>query len=150
MSKVKSIEVKMLPTSVIETKLGIQEGGPIHSFFTNACAKAMDKYVPASQDENLAKSVIVKTDEIRYPGPYAHYMYEGRVMGPNIPVFDSKGNIVRWWSKAPKYYTGADIVYSIEVHPLATSHWDKKMWTAEREKIEKDVLEEIRRRGGNK
>lgn len=148
MSKVKSIKVKMQPTSVIETKLGIQKDGPIHKFFTNSCAKAMDKYVPASQDENLAKSVKVSTDEIIYPGPYAHYLWEGRVMGPNIPVFDKNGNIVRWWSKAPKYYTGKDIVFSTEVHPLATSHWDKKMWTAEREKIEKDVLAEIRKRGG--
>lgn len=143
--KVTSIKLDLEPVYTIETKLGIKEGGPLHKYFTNTCEKHMNKYVPATPDENLASSAIVLTDMIYYPGPYAHYMYEGRVMGPNIPIKDKNGNIVRWFSRKPKYYTGADIEYKTGTHPLATSHWAEKMWTAEREDIEKELEDYVRK-----
>ena len=142
MAKITSMKLKLNPVSVIETRLKIQKGGPIHAEFTALCEKAMDKYVPA-KSLNLARSVTHTVDEIIYPGPYAHYIYEGKVMGPNIPIKDKNGNIVGWWSKAPKYYTGADIIYNTSVHPLATHHWDKVMWTAEKEDIEKELQKKL-------
>ena len=141
------VEVNIDPVYVIEGKLGIEPDGPAQQFFTNTCAEHMDKYVPASPKENLASSVQVSFDEIRYPGPYAHYMYEGRVMGPNIPVFDANGNIVRWWSKGPKYYTGEDIHYSTSTHALATSHWAEAMWSAERSDIYEEIADFFKQRG---
>ena len=147
MAKITSMKLNMKPTSIIETQLGIQKGGPAHAYFTELCMKAMDKYVPVSDASgtHLADSVRNTVDEIIYPGPYAHYMYVGKVMGPNIPVFDKNGNIVRWWSKAPKYYTEADIVYNDSAHQLATKEWDKVMWTAEKEDIEKQVQDYVNR-----
>ena len=134
-----SVKINLKPVSVIKSDLGIQEGGPVHNYFTGLCEKAMDKYVPMGSTGNLSATVTHTTDEIIYSVPYAHYMYEGRVMGPNIPVFDKNGNIVRWWSKGPKYYTGKDIEYNTDRHPLATSHWAEKMWSAEKEDIEKEL-----------
>jgi hypothetical protein len=139
-----SVKINLSPVSVIESKLGIQSGGPAHKHFTNECARHMDKYVPATSELNLASSVRTTTDKIIYPGPYAHYMYEGKVMGPNIPIIEN-GIIVGYWSKAPKYYTGEDIQYNTSTHSLATSHWDKKMWSAEKDEIEDDLANYIKR-----
>lgn len=141
-----NVKLNIQPVSVIETKLGIQEGGPTHNHFTDLCMKEMDPFVPMGDTGFLASTVYHTVNEIHYDMPYAHYIYEGRVMGPNIPIIEN-GLIVGWWSKAPKYYTGKDIVYSTSKHPLATSHWDLKMWTAKKDFIEKKVAEYVMRGG---
>lgn len=140
------VEVKIDPVYVIETKLGIQPNGPAHYFFTETCATHMDKYVPASDRLRLASSERHTVDEIHYKTPYAHYMYEGKVMGPNIPIKEN-GIIVGYWSKGPKYYTGEDIEYSTEKHSEATSHWAEKMWTAEKDDVIKEVADYVKERG---
>ncbi len=147
MAKVTSMKLNLKPISVIETRIGIQKGGPAHAHFTELCMKAMDKYVPMSNQSkpHLADSVTNTVDEIIYPGPYAHYIYEGRVMGPNIPIKDKNGRITGWWSKAPKYYTGEEISYNTNAHPLATHHWDKAMWSAEKKDIEKELQDFVNR-----
>lgn len=142
-----SIKINLRPISEIKSDLGIENYGPVHAYFTELCEKEMDPFVPMGDTEFLASTVWHTVDEIHYDMPYAHYMYEGRVMGPNIPVFDDEGNIVKWWSKAPKYYTGEDIVYNKDKHPLATSHWDQVMWTAKKDEIEKKVAEYVMRGG---
>ena len=64
---------------------------------------------------------------VHFLSEYAHYMYEGVVYGPNIPVFEN-GVIVAWWSPpSGKSPTGKSINYSTEFHQLATHHWDKAM-----------------------
>lgn len=141
-----TVQVNLNSVTEIETQLGIEDKGPIHDFFTSECAKQMDPFVPM-RDGYLKDSEIHTVGEIRYTQPYSHYIYEGRVMGPNIPVFDANGNIVRWWSKAPKYYTGKNLVIKTDKHPLATTHWDQAMWTAKREDIEESLVNEIKKRG---
>lgn len=147
-----SVEVNIYPPKVIETKLGIQSMGPAHAYFTEKCAEYMDKYVPY-REGGLSRDNMYKTvDEIHYSSPYAHYMYEGKVMGPNIPIKDENGNIVRWFSRKPKYYTGADIDYSQSQaqpgHEYAGPHWDERMWSAEKDDVLKDVAEYIKLYGG--
>ena len=142
-----NVEVKMMPTSVIEAKLGIQPMGPAHAYFTEKCAEHMDKYVPYREGD-LAYNTMYKTvDEIHYTAPYAHYMYEGKVMGPNIPI-KQNGVIIKWFSRKPKYYTGADIDYSQSQaqpgHEYAGPHWDKRMWSAEKDEVVKEIAEYIK------
>lgn len=63
--------------------------------------------------------------EIEYNTPYAHYMYEGIVYGPNIPIKDSQGNITGWYSLPSKHPTGEKLKY----HPEGTErgdHWFEK------------------------
>lgn len=146
----KNIELtlKLEPLSVIHANVGSAEKGPIQSFFTQTCYNHMEKYTPFDTGNLAIDSVTLSADSITYNTPYAHYMYEGQVMGPNIPIKDVNGNITGWWSKAPKYYTGAPIKYDQSKHHLATSHWDSAMWTAEKDDVIKDVEKEIKRLGG--
>ena len=122
--------MKMKPTSVIEVRLGIEPNGRVQKFLTQTCYNHMDKYVPIDTGD-LRSNVVLTADQIRYASPYAHYMYEGKVMGPNIPI-TKKGvaDPVGWYSPKgqAKSYTGASINY----HTAGTGHhWDERMKSAE-------------------
>ena len=126
------------PISKIRAKLGLAPTGPVQKFFTQTCYNHMDKYVPRDTGD-LASNVELTADSITYKSPYAHYMYEGRVMGPNIPIM-KKGisEPVGWYSPKgkPKHYTGDKTKY----HTAGTGpHWDKRMKSAEMRQIVKEV-----------
>lgn len=122
--------IQMKPTSQIKARLGIQNGGPIHAFFTATCAKAMDKYVPFDEG-TLAETVIfegqptknVTVDTITYETNYAKTVYYG----------------VR---------NGKTLNYHTDKHELAGPYWDKRMWSAQKDSIVKQVQKEVERRGG--
>jgi hypothetical protein len=123
--------VNIKPTSVIKTRLGIQKGGRVHSFLTDTCAKAMDKYVPFDTG-TLAETVVLKNgdinrtnvtvDTITYSQEYAKIVYYG----------------IR---------NGKQIVFHTDKHSLATAYWDKVMWTAKGQDIIKQVQDYINRGG---
>lgn len=139
-------DVNIDPVYVIEGKLGIEPDGPAEAFFTLSCSKHMTKYEPY-RDGGLHNSKRLAIGEIHYTAPYSHYLYEGKVMGPNIPIKDSKGRVIKWFSRAPKYYTGADLKISKEMNPLATSHWAEKMWSSDKADIYHELGEYFKRRG---
>lgn len=126
------------PISEIKAKLGLEPTGPVQKFFTQTCYNHMDKYVPRDTGD-LASNVELTADSITYKSPYAHYMYEGRVMGPNIPItMKGVSEPIGWFSPKgkPKYYTGKKITY----HTAGTGpHWDKRMKSAEMKQIVKEV-----------
>ena len=146
------IKVKVYPPKIIEMNLGIEPNGPAHAFFTQQCAEHMDKYIPYREGYLSRRNRTVSTDTIGYHTAYANYMYEGKVMGPNIPIFDESGNIVGWWSKSPKYVTDRDIDYSESRkhagHEYAGPKWDERMLSAESEELEKEVADYIKKFGG--
>ncbi len=61
--------------------------------------------------------------EIEYNTPYAHYQYEGKVYGPNIPIRDAEGNITGWYSPPKKQPTGRKMEYHT---PGTGDHWFEK------------------------
>ena len=79
-------------------------------------AKDTDPYVPA-RTRSLANRVIVSEDTIIYPGPYARFLYYGKLMiDPKTgSPFATKG--------ATKEVTGTDRNISQAVHGKAQSHW---------------------------
>ena len=85
-------------------------------------AKFMRKYVPEDSG-TLADSYITRPWEIHYLQTYAHYMFNGKVYGPNLPITKG-GAVLGWYSikNATKYPTGKPLQYT---KPLATAHWDR-------------------------
>ena len=131
------------PTSIIKVRLGIEPNGPVQSFLTQTCYNHMDKYVPIDEG-NLRSNVSLTSDTITYKSPYAHYMYEGLVMGPNVPL-TRKGveEPIGWFSPIkPKYYTGKIIKYK---KAGTGDHWDKRMKSAEITQVMREVQEFIDR-----
>ena len=73
------------------------------------------KYVPrqtgslSQRAEHMSERTTVKGNKIIYPGPYARYLYFGKVMeGP---------------LNGPKHATDKDLVFSDKPHAKATAHW---------------------------
>lgn len=136
--------MKMKPADVIAVRLGIDPNGRAQRFLTQTCYNHMDKYVPIDTGD-LRSNVVLTADEIRYVSPYAHYMYEGKVMGPNIPI--TKKGVAEptgWFSPKgkAKSYTGANIIY----HTAGTGHhWADRMKSAEMQEVVKEVQAFIKR-----
>lgn len=88
---------------------------------------------------HMVDNVEITPEYFKYPGPYAHYMYEGLVYGPNIPLFNAEGVIVGWRSPKgkKKHPTGSTFNYTNA--PEATDHWDKAALTEHRGEIEKEI-----------
>ena len=63
-----------------------------------------DKFVPALTG-SLAQRTHIEESTIVYPGPYARFLYYGKVMNEH------------------KVVTGRDLIMGKSMHPLATSHW---------------------------
>ena len=79
-------------------------------------AKDTEKYVPA-RTKSLANDTKVFDDTIVDPGPYAHYLYHGklRVDPATGSPFAPTG--------ATKILTDRNLVFSKAVHAGATDHW---------------------------
>lgn len=97
-----------------------------------------DYYGEESRPDHMVDMVEVTPEHIKYPGPYAHYMYEGEIYGPNIPLFDAEGNVIGWRSPKgkKKHPTGRYFDYT---SPTATMHWDEAALTDHRDEIEKEI-----------
>lgn len=85
-----------------------------------------EPYVPFRQGA-LRSSVRfpqgIDDGEIEYNTPYAHYLYQGEVYGPNIPIKDAQGNITGWISPPSKSPTGRRLQYNT---PGTSDHWFEK------------------------
>lgn len=90
--------------------------------------KDTEPFVPA-----LTKSLVNRTQAIDgtviYPGPYARYLYYGKVMvdehghGP-AHFIDKHGNEVIQFPKGARLHaTDRNLVFTTSVHPNAQAHW---------------------------
>ena len=78
--------------------------------------KDTDKYVPALTG-NFTQRVHLEESTIVYPGPFARFLYYGKVM-----VYAPTGST--WAPRGEhKVVTGRDLVMGKSMHPLASSHW---------------------------
>lgn len=118
----------------------------LHNLLIQYC----DPYVPMREGV-LSQNVIATKDYAHYQSPYAHYMHEGVVYGPSIPIIEN-GVIVGWWSPPNKYPTGDSITYSPEKHPLATHHWEQAMMKDKGKAFTQDIKSILvdNLNGGNK
>ena len=129
----------------IQTKLqDLVQDETVRLQIHNLLAQMCDPYVPM-ESGNLAQTIEITPDYVRYTSPYAHYQYVGEIYGPSYPIIEN-GIIVGWRSPPKKSPTGRDITYSTEVHPLATSHWDKVMMSDKGEEFSAKVTEILERR----
>ena len=117
--------VSIKPTSVIKAKLGLEPNGRVQKFFTETCAKHMDKYVPF--DEGILADYYLLPNAVVYNQLYARYQYKGIREDGTHKINEANRNR--------------------SFHPLATSYWDKKMVSAEIQDVVKEVQDYI---GGKK
>lgn len=92
-------------------------------------AKDTSPYVPA-KNLMLDRTTRVEGNTIIYPGPYARYLYYGKVMvdaetGRGPAHFKDKfGNeLIRYRKGATLKATEKNLVFNTKVHSQARSHW---------------------------
>ena len=108
--------MKLNPISTIKANLGIEPNGRVQKFFTDTCAKHMDKYIP--KDTGMLRTNINKTsDSITYESLYAHAQYVGYTKG-----------------EVQNYTT-----------PGTGPYWDKRMWSAEKDTVIEEVQKYVNR-----
>lgn len=89
--------------------------------------KDTDKFVPALTG-SLTQRTHIEESTIVYPGPYARFLYYGKVM-----IYEPTGST--WAPKGEhKVVTDRDLVMNKSMHPLATSHWFEVSKAANMEK----------------
>lgn len=110
--------MSLIPISQIKANLGIEPHGKVQKFFTNTCARHMDKYIPKDTGM-LRNNIDIQADGITYQSPYAHYQYKGEREDGSHKV---------------KNYTT----------PGTGSYWDRRMVSAEIETVVKEVQDYVR------
>lgn len=114
-------------TSGIDPKLLKGPTNKASLWLANEVLKDTRPFVPALT-ESLSNRAHVDGDLVVYPGPYARYLYYGKVMeGP---------------LHGPKTATDRDLVFTKTVHPQAQAFWfeaskaqNLKKWESGAEKI---------------
>lgn len=102
-----SFDVKTIGLEAIDHKIA-ELANKQETWLANEVLKDTDPYVPALTG-SLSMRSHVDGNMVVYPGPYARYLYYGKVMaGPKY---------------GPKYATDKDLVYTKSMHPNAQSHW---------------------------
>ena len=93
--------------------------------------KDTDKYLPARTGSLMQRTHIEGSNQIVYPGPYARFLYYGKVMiyEPTGSTFAPKGE--------HKIVTDRDLVMHQTMHRLATSHWFEVSKAQNQEKWER-------------
>lgn len=102
-----SFSVRTNGLNEIDTKIA-QFSQKAEAWLANEILKDTDPYVPALTG-SLSQRSHIEGNTVVYPGPYARYLYYGKVMeGP---------------PQGPKHATDRDLVYTKTMHPNAQSHW---------------------------
>lgn len=107
------------PTSTIKANLGLNKNGRLSTSFANTCAIHMDKYVPYR--EGYLSQYYIVDNKIVYDQEYAQYQYYG------VSKYGKKFN------------------YTKDKHQLANNYWDKRMWSAEKDAVARELQKEAER-----
>ncbi len=135
------VKLELKPTSTIIANLGIQEKGPVHKFFTNACYKYMCSFVPGGINSHINQNVFLQADSITYLSSDAHYQYIGKkYVDPKYKKGAFFSPDYGYWSRPgiTKIPTNIDLEYHT---PGTGAYWDKRMWTSKGNQVLKETQE---------
>lgn len=91
----------------------LKDTSPFVPFMTGS----LDQRTKAEHEHMSDKAEVIDGNIIHYPGPYAKYLYYGKLMvDPNTGSSWAK-------AKATKVLTDKNLVFNTAYHALAQSHW---------------------------
>ena len=144
------MRIKVDIISTVDIKLAglAMVDDPLKEYANMQLARYCEPYVPMNSGM-LFSSAQITPEAVTYPGPYAHYQWEGVVYGPNYPITEN-GILVGFFSKpdTPKVKTDRLLNYSKDLHPLATSKWDKAAMAVRKKDLAEDIRQYIVDRAG--
>lgn len=106
-------------------------------FAAETWAKYFKKYTPM-ESGTLGSTYNTEPGKVTYTSVYAHFQWEGRVM------VDDRGST---WAKpgTAKHYVNANLVYSKEKNPGATSHWEVPTQENYKSQVAQEIEDYIKR-----
>lgn len=137
--------------------LGLEEAGPVQTFFTNEVWRLSDDYVPFSKGI-LKDNVAMQPDKIIYTSIYAQYQWYGNLMvDPDylvgaFPYVDSKYGIQTGFFSRP----GVPKILDPDGRKLNNfdglrgPYWTDRMWADRHEEIENAVQNKIKEISGKR
>ena len=100
------------------------------------------QYVPYAEGM-LYNSIKINADKngatITHTVPYAHYMYEGVVYGPSVPIMQGGVPTGYFTPVDIKHNTGRALTYSKLYSGKATRHWDEAAMATQLPLLEESV-----------
>lgn len=115
-------------------------------FAANEWWKLITPYTPMKMG-TMSEQVEIRGEEgageIEYTSPYAHYLYEGKLMVDAV----TGSSYARAGTK--KVYADKDLNISKEEHPLASKEWDKAAEHTQKPKL-RDAMQRYVDSGGLK
>lgn len=145
-----SFKMRVEGIDTLKHALNASEAPAAHAVAVQA-AKDTEPYVPMLTG-SLSNRTQVDGNRVIYPGPYARYLYMGKVMvdsrtgkGP-MRIVDKSGNeFIRFRKGATLVATSRDLKISTAVHPKAQAKWFEASKAQNIEKWEKVAAKEIQR-----
>ena len=138
-------KVQMKPISTIKARLGIQNGGKAHAYFTETCFRYMSSFVPGGPSSHLNQVVNLRVNAIIYNSPDAHYQWVGKkYVDPKYKIGAFYSPDYGYWSRPgiTKIATSQNLKYHT---PGTGAHWDKLMWSSKKKEVVKEVQEYVNR-----
>lgn len=138
--------VKLANIETIKARLGINPNGAVQRKLQESCYRHMDKYVPYREGHLRRDVDLSDPTKIVYNSPYARYMYYGKKMVMSNGKSAFYNEKYGFWSKKgeKKTLTNEDLIY----HTAGTgAYWDRRMMSAEKEEIIKELQDFINRGG---
>lgn len=136
------IEIYMDQVSMILSKRGLEPGGRVQKKFTIDVRKYCEPYVPMDKKVLINNVTYDKNYEsFTYQSPYAHFLYEGRLM------VDPKTGSSYARKGTQKIYKTPTQELEYKGGPMRGKHWDKRMWADNGEKIINSIQKYVDRGG---
>lgn len=127
--------------------LGLEKGGRVQQAIDSEILRVCDPYIPKDEG-NLIESGIENTKigsgEIAWPGPYAHYLYEGIVYVD--PVTKCAGFLTDegWKSRKGVTKVPSERKLQYQGESIRGDHWfDRAMQDGGLEQVEKAAQEAV-------
>lgn len=158
MNIVSRITVNMKPVSQVMKKLGVDKRGDVQRNFTQMAANRIEKYLPY-RTGMFAKAMFmnITPTTITHPGPYARFLYYGKLMVDPVTgaagYFNKKKD--QWQSRTkaphvPKVESNRPITYSTHKNAQAGPFWDKRMMASEGDALQQEIQNYVNERSGKK
>lgn len=129
---------------------GLGPAGYAQQELTHIILRRIGRYMPRRSGGlyDLTKAQTrIRDGLIITRAPQARYLFEGEIMGPNIPIFEN--GVLKGFFSPPgkkKHLTGRRIRYSRTGADRAGPHWDEALVNAEGDEIVREYQDYINRR----
>ena len=132
-------ELLMKPFQVFEKEKGLQDNGPVQSYFTEQIYKYSEPYTPRLNGI-FGANVDINPDNIYYKSPFASYLWNGKkFVDPLYQIGAFYSPTYGFWSRPGVLKEETDIDLNYNEAPMRGPFWINRMWAEKDQEIIKNT-----------